>query len=308
MTDRVRVSRMDSEQRLRVGLVGAGPWARTVHAPGLADHPGAELTTVWARRADAARELADVHGTAVSETFDELLAQVDAVSFAVPPPTQAELATLAAKAGKHVILEKPIAPDVVTAERLADAVATAGVASLVMLTLRFAMETRDWLGALEDAGGWTGGSARWLSGALLGGDYSGSPWRHESGALADIGPHAFDLLDAALGRIEKVLAAHRTPEDLWHLMFAHEGGATSTATLSLRLPVRPTVVEVAVYGHHGFRSLGRKPGAAPECYTALLDDFAAMIATGTTSHPCDVHRGLHLQRVLDEARQIAYHD
>lgn len=292
---------------LRVGLVGAGPWARAVHAPGLADHPGTELIAVWARRPDTARQLADGHGASVAETFDELLSQVDAVSFAAPPTIQAELATRAAQAGKHVILEKPIAPDAVAAERLAGAVAEAGVASLVMLTLRFAMETRDWLAALAGAGGWTGGSARWLSGALLGGDYAGSAWRHESGALADVGPHAFDLLDAVLGPIQKVLAAHRTPDDLWQLMFAHADGATSSATLSLRTPVRPTVVEIAVYGEHGFRTLGRKAGAAPESYAALLDDFAAMIATGTTSHPCDVRRGLHLQRILDEARRAAYH-
>ncbi|HJQ44959.1 MAG TPA: Gfo/Idh/MocA family oxidoreductase [Amycolatopsis sp.] len=297
----------DSITQLRIGLVGAGPWARSVHAPGLVDHPGTELTTVWARRADAALEVAELRGASVSASFDELLAQVDAVSFAVPPTIQVELATRAAQAGKHVILEKPIAPDAVAAERLAHAIGGAGVASLVLLTLRFAPETRDWLAALADTDGWTGGSARWLSGALLGGAYSGSLWRHESGALADIGPHAFDLLDAALGPIEQVLAAHRTPEDLWHVMFAHVGGATSTATLSLRLPVRPTVVEIAVYGKPGFRTLGRKPGAGPASYTALLDEFAAMIATGATSHPCDVHRGLHLQRILDEAYQIAYH-
>jgi predicted dehydrogenase len=293
------------DEQLRVGLVGAGPWAKSVHASGLADHPGTTLTTVWARRPEAARELADAHGASVSESLDDLLGQVDAVAFAVPPSVQAGLAIEAAKAGKHLILEKPIASDLATAERLAEAVSAAGVASLVMLTLRYAIETRDWLSDLAAAGGWTGGNARWLSGALLGGVYSGSAWRHESGALADIGPHVFDLLDAALGPITEVVAAHRSPEDLWHVMFAHEGGATSTATISINLPVRPTVADFAVYGEHGYRALGRKPAAAPDSYTALLDDFAAMIATGTTSHPCDVQRGLHLQRILDQVAQ--YH-
>jgi len=294
---------MTTEERLRVGLVGGGPWARSVHAPGLADHPGTALTAVWTRRPEAARELAAAHDAEAAETFDELLGQVDAVSFAVPPVIQAELAVAAAKAGKHVILEKPIAPDVVAAERLADAVGEAGVASLVMLTLRFSMETRDWLRAVDEAGGWTGGDARWLSGALLGGAYSGSQWRHDDGALADVGPHVFDLLDAALGRIVRVLAAHRTADDLWRVLLEHEGGATSTASLTMRLPVRPTIADFAVYGQHGCRTFSRKPGGgAAEAYTALLDDFAAMIATGTTSHPCDVRRGLHLQRILDEVR------
>jgi predicted dehydrogenase len=291
--------------QLRVGLAGAGPWAGNVHAPGIADHPGTELTTLWARREDRARDLAEPYGAGVSANFDELLDQVDAVAFAVPPAVQAELAVRAAEAGKHVILEKPIAHDLAGAERLAAAVSEAGVASLVVLILRYAMETRDWLAGIAEAGGWAGGSARWISGALLDGPYQGSRWRQEQGALHDIGPHALDLLDAALGRITRVLGAHRTDDDLWQLVLAHDGGAVSTATLTMRLPVQPSVVEVAVYGEHGFRTLARKSGAANAAYTALLDDFAAMVASGVTGHPCDVHRGLHLQRLLHEAREQA---
>lgn len=293
--------------QLRVGLVGTGPWATTVHAPGLADHPGTTLAAVWARRADAAKELADAHGAIGTDQLDELFSQVDALAFAVPPAVQAELAVKAAEAGKHLILEKPIAADLAGAQRLADAVAANDVASLVMLTLRFSTQTREWLEGITRAGGWRGGGARWLSGALLGGQYATSAWRQDTsgGALADIGPHAFDLLDAALGRITDVLAAHRGEDDLWQLLLAHEGGATSTATLSLHLPVQPTVVEIAVYGEHGYRTLGRKAGTAGESYTALLDDFAAMIASGTTTHPCDVRRGLHLSSIIERARALA---
>ncbi|GAA5157336.1 MULTISPECIES: Gfo/Idh/MocA family protein [Amycolatopsis] len=293
------------DEQLRIGLVGAGPWAHGVHAPGIADHPGTTLTTVWARRPDAARELAESHGASVSSTLEELLGQVDAVAFAVPPAVQAELALEAAKAGKHVILEKPIAPDLAAAEQLTDAVVSAGVASLVVFTLRYAVETREWLEDLAAVGGWTGGGARWLSGALLAGPYSASPWRHDSGALADVGPHVVDLLDAALGPITDVLAAHRSPQDLWQLVFAHEGGATSTATLSMNLPIEPSVTEIAVYGEHGYRALQRRPVPGVERFTALLDDFAAMIATGTTTHPCDVRRGLHVQRILHRVLQVA---
>jgi predicted dehydrogenase len=292
------------DQTLRVGLVGTGPWAAKVHAPGLADHPGTTLTAVWSRRPEPARELAENHGAVAAGSFDELLARVDAVAFAVPPAVQGDLARKAAEAGKHLILEKPIAGDLASAQRLADAVSTAGVAALVMLTLRFSAQTRDWLAGLAEDGGWRGGGTRWLSGALLGGAYQGSAWRQDDGALADIGPHALDLMDAALGKITKVLASHQAPDDLWQLVLEHEGGATSTATLSLRLPIDPTVVEFAVYGEHGYRILSRRAGSSSESYTALLDDFAAMVACGATSHPCDVHRGLHLQRVIHEARRL----
>ncbi len=293
--------------QLRVGLIGTGPWAKTVHAPGLADHPGTVLSAIWARRPEAAKELADAHCAVVADSVDDLFAQVDAVAFAVPPAVQAELGVRAAEAGKHLILEKPIAADVAGAQRLTDAVASADVAALVMLTLRYSAQTREWLDGIAEAGGWAGGGARWLSGALLGGQYATSAWRQEAGgALADIGPHALDLLDAALGPITDVVAARESANDLWHLMLAHEGGAISTATLSLRLPVQPTVVELAVWGEHGYRTLGRKPGSAQESYTALLDDFAAMIASGTTAHPCDVRRGLHLQKLIERAREIAH--
>ncbi|WP_410627240.1 Gfo/Idh/MocA family protein [Amycolatopsis sp. cmx-8-4] len=295
-----------AEGQLRVGLVGAGPWATTVHAPGLADHPGTALTAVWARRPEAAQALADTHCATAAESIEDLFAQVDAVAFAVPPSIQAELGVRAAEAGKHLILEKPIAADLAGAQRLADAVAAADVAALVVLTLRYSAQTQEWLAGLAQAGGWAGGGARWLSGALLGGRYAASEWRQDDGgALFDIGPHALDLLDAALGPITDVVAARRSPGDTWQLMLAHENNVVSTATLALRLPVQPTVVEVAVWGQHGYRTLGRKPGSASESYTALLDDFAAMIASGTTAHPCDVRRGLHLQALIERARELA---
>jgi hypothetical protein len=64
-------------------------------------------------------------------------------------------------------------------------------------------------------------------------------------------------------------------------------------------------VETFVYGERGHRALGGWSTPPRECFTALLDDFVAMVASGTTTHPCDVRRGLHLQRVLEAARRRA---
>ncbi|GAA3431563.1 Gfo/Idh/MocA family protein [Kutzneria kofuensis] len=289
------------EDQLRVGLIGAGPWATTVHAPGIADHPGTRLTAVWARRRDAAAELAGRYGAEVADDPDQLIDQVDAVAVAVPPAVQADLALRAARAGKHLLLEKPLAGTVEDARRIAGTIADNDLASLVMLTLRFSPEVIDWLAELGKVGGWTGGSAQWLSGALLGGQYSTSQWRHDQGALFDVGPHAFDLLDAALGPITEVIAAHKADNDLWHLILSHENDVTSTATLSMRLPTRPTVVDFAVYGSHGHRALGGRQTSAQQAYTAMLDDFVAMVHSGVHTHACDAQRGLRLQTVLDQA-------
>jgi predicted dehydrogenase len=287
------------ENQVRVGLIGAGGWARRVHAPRLADHPGVQLVSVWARRRDAARELAEAHCAQVADDPAALIDQVDAVAFAVPPAVQAELALQAVNAGRHVILEKPIGSTVDEAERLAGAIADKGVASIVALVRRFAHETGQWLDGLHELGGLAGGNAQWLSGALLSPDYVDSVWRHEHGALLDIGPHVIDLMDAALGPIVDIVGATRGSHDLWHLLLAHEAGATSTISMSLKLPTRPTVVEFSVYGDHGYRSLPGRDTPADQCYTALLDDFVAMVHSGTTNHPVDAQRGLHLQRVID---------
>jgi predicted dehydrogenase len=293
------------DEQLRVGLVGAGPWAQMIHAPGIANHPGTTLTGVWARRADAARELAGAHGAEPFEDYTAMLSTVDAVAFCVPPAVQGPMAIEAATAGKHVILEKPIAESVEVAERLAAAVADAGVASLVVLTRRYAPETKELLTQLHRTGGWTGADGRWLTGALLDGPFSNSQWRHEKGALDDIGPHAFDLLDAALGEITDVIAANVSETGLWQLILQHAGGATSTLSLTLSLPLQPPFADFTVFGPNGHRTLNSRDTSAQDCFTNLLDDFVAMVHSGTTTHECDVRRGLHLQRVIDLARRKA---
>ena len=292
-------------EALRVGLVGAGPWGRDVHAPGLVAHPGTELTAVWTRRPEAAQELARRHGATAAATFEELLSEVDAVAFAVPPAVQEDLAVRAARAGRHLIVEKPIASTVDGALRLADAVREADVVALVMLTLRYAPETVAWLERVRATGGWSGAGARWLSGAFLGERYGGSPWRQAAGALLDVGPHVIDLLDAALGPVSDVVAARGAETGLWQLMLAHEGGAISTATVSASLPVDPTVVELHVYGEHGVLPLAARQTPRTECYRAMLDDVVELVRTGRREHPCDLRRGLHLQRVISAALSAA---
>ena len=284
---------------LRMGLVGAGPWAHRVHGPGIAAHPGTDLVGVWARRPEAAASVAAAAGGATPmATFDDLLAAVDAVTFAVPPAVQAPLAQRAVEAGRHVILEKPLAPSVEEAERLVAAAERAGVATLMVLTFRYGTEVTTWLDDVRRVGGWHGGAARWLSATLLDMRYEASPWRHDGGALADIGPHTLDLLDAALGPITRVLHAHfAEPGAVWHLLLGHESGATSSATLTMHTPAEPQVNDFTVFGTHGYRHLDAS-GDAGTRYAALLDTFVDMVRTGTTEHPTDIRRGLHIQRLL----------
>ena len=89
-------------------------------------------------------------------SFDALLDHCDAVAFAIAPEAQPPLAIRAARAGKAVMLEKPVAADVAAAREVAEAVADAGVGSMVVLTARYASAVRAFLGqarAFDACGG-----------------------------------------------------------------------------------------------------------------------------------------------------------
>lgn len=292
---------------LRIGLVGAGPWAWRVHAPAAAGHPRYRFRGVWTRRAEAAEELCAAFGGTAYRTLDDLVDACDVVAFAVPPGVQAALVPAVAAAGRHVVLEKPLAADLPGARAVADAVASAGVRSATVLTLRFDRAVRSWLAAMPDdpPGPDTVGVARWLSGALLGGPYHRSAWRAEHGALLDVGPHVIDLMDRALGPVTGVDAARHTDPDLWRIGLAHAGGARSTLTMSLRLPVDPTETEFAVFGGRAGRHvLGPRSDDGVACYARLLDELATAVGTGADP-PVDAARALRVQEIVDEILRAA---
>jgi predicted dehydrogenase len=199
------------------------------HAPAIAAGPETELAAVWARRLDAATALATAHGAQPVASHDDLLDACDAVAFAVPPDVQAEMAVAAARRGRSLLLDKPIAADLAAAERLADEVATAGVGSIVLFTLRYCGDIITFVDAAR-ARRWESAEHWNISDGFLSGPFSHSPWRHERGAVLDIGPHAFDLLDAVCGPIVDVRATER--DGLVTVECEHASGTRSVARVS----------------------------------------------------------------------------
>ncbi|THA26533.1 Gfo/Idh/MocA family oxidoreductase [Streptomyces sp. RKND-216] len=286
-----------AHEPVRVGLVGAGPWARAMHARMLAAGPETTLTAVWARRPEAAREVAGPCGADVAESFDALLGRCEAVAFAVPPAVQAQLAPRAARAGKAVLLEKPLGPDLRTARGVAEAVAEAGVVSQLVLTKRYHPATRDFLRRAAGAEV-AGARSCYLHGAFLGGDLA-TAWRLEHGALLDLGPHLLDLLDETVGRITTVRGTG-DPRRWIELTCAHENGAVSQASLSgaVNLPRARTRVELLGPGPELVYDTAELDHE--ECWPVLRAEFAAAVRTGRAS-PLDAHRGLRLQQLLEQA-------
>ncbi|MET8473103.1 Gfo/Idh/MocA family oxidoreductase [Streptomyces sp. NPDC006422] len=279
---------------VRVGLVGAGPWARTMHARMLAAGPETRLTAVWARRPEAARATAELYGAAVAACFDELLDGCEAVAFAVPPSVQAELAPRAAKAGKALLLEKPLALDLAAAERLADAVDEAGVVTQLVLTKRYHPTTRAFLDRAQQMTV-TGARSCYLHGAFLGGDFATS-WRLEQGALYDLGPHLLDLLDAAVGPIASIRATGDSRRWI-ELTCEHENGAVSQASLSGSVSRPRALTRVELFGPGPELVYDTADIDHDECWPILRREFAESVRAGRSGE-LDVRRGVRLQRLL----------
>ncbi|MEZ5158124.1 MAG: Gfo/Idh/MocA family oxidoreductase [Candidatus Nanopelagicales bacterium] len=282
---------------VRVGLVGAGPWAGMFHAPMLAAGPETTLAVVYARRIEAARELAERFGTHATDDFDEFLGRCDAVAFAVPPDVQARLAPLAAAAGKPLLLEKPLALSVTAAQQMVDAIDQAGVPTQLMLTLRYTARIRQFLDQARQFDAF-GARAAWISGAFLPGSPFSTPWRLEYGALLDVGPHVLDLLDAALGPIRST-SVLGDPHTWVAVTAVHEGGAVSDVAVSSVVP--GFVWECSLFGPAGeLHAPQAGEDETAEVQPVIAAEFAQVVRSGR-SHELDAHRGLFLQRLLRHA-------
>jgi predicted dehydrogenase len=292
---------------LRFGLVGTGHWARITHAPALAATDGIDFAAVWGRNAGAARELADRYYVTAYDDIPGLVAKVDAVAFAVPPGVQAPIAVRAARAGKHLLLEKPIAISAADADALVDAVEQANVASVVFFTARFQADVRAWLSEVTAAGGWAGRCAVWLGSALREGNPFNTPWRRDKGGLWDLAPHLISLLWASLGPVRSV-TARAGPADVTHLILRHEPGATSTVTVTLNAPQSAELADLFLWGEAGRSAAPVETDQPVTPLRTALTELAANARSGQTAHPCDVRFGRDVGHVLEDAQhQIGEH-
>jgi predicted dehydrogenase len=285
---------------VRVGLIGAGPWARDMHAPMLAAGPETTLTAVWARRPDAAAALADGHGAVAAATPEELFDRCEAVAFAVPPSVQAPLAVRAARAGKALLLDKPLGAGLAEAREVASAVAEYGVVSQMVLTKRYHPATRDFLAAARTMKV-TAARSCYLHGAFLGGEMA-TGWRLTEGALLDLGPHLLDLLDTAVGPIA-ALRATGDPRRWVELTCEHENGAVSQASLSGAVRLPRATARVELFGPDQELTWDSAGASHRESWPLLRAEFAAAVRSGVPG-PLDAARGLRLQELIAAAAGV----
>ncbi len=212
-----------------IGIIGAGHFG-AVHARAIADVEGIRLAASC--RGEGAQRLAQEFGGTAHADWPDLLADpsVDAVVIATPHDTHEEIAIAAANAGKHILLEKPMAPTPEACDAIIAAADGAGVALMAGHVMHFSqpcLVARDIIASGDLGRPILGTSAMikfWM-------ESNRSEWhtRFETGGgmLMTAGIHALDRLVFLMGdRVAGVNALYGT--------FFHDQPADDTALLSLR--------------------------------------------------------------------------
>lgn len=214
-----------------IGIIGAGHFG-AVHARAMAEVPGLKLVASCRENKAAAQAFADEFGGNSYGDWQSLLADpaVDAVVIATPHHLHEEIAIGAARAGKHILLEKPMAPTSRACDAINAAVAEAGVQLMVGHVMHFALPC---LKAMEI-----------IKSGVIGKPVMGSSWmiklwmesnrrdwhlRTDSGGgmLMTAGIHALDRLVWLMG--EDVVGVNALAGT-----FFHEQEADDTALIGLR--------------------------------------------------------------------------
>ena len=127
-------------KELRVGIIGCGGIAQAAHLPHWDGLEGAKIVAVADVVEESARKTAEQYGAEAWYTdFNELIARddIDAVDVTTPPKWHAPAAIAAAEAGKHVLVEKPMARTVAECDAMIAAAKKSGVVLMVTHHDRF---------------------------------------------------------------------------------------------------------------------------------------------------------------------------
>ncbi len=198
----------------RVGIAGYGFMGRFHHAAYAKTKAGdvvavfdvnPEAFAAEATEGNIGVAQADLTGVRQFSEYDALLKEVDVVDICTPTPFHLEMVMQAFAAGKHVLLEKPMALSLKECEEMLAAAASAGTTFMVAHCVRF------WPGydvLLEAAGDGRWGPLRSVTFTRIGGCAFWSPWfmseEKSGGAVLDLMVHDFDICRVLGGMPEAV--------------------------------------------------------------------------------------------------------
>ena len=296
---------MTAGGRLRVALLGTG-WIMDFHARAVLEHPGAELAAAANWRQPSLGRLAGRYGIAATTTDWRALAAdpgIDAAVVGTPNALHAAQAIAFLEAGKHVLVEKPMARTVAEADAMVAAAHASGAFLMVAHCWRFHPDVRA-LRARVEAGqlgrivktrsygghaGW--GPSGWFTDPELAG----------GGALVDMGVHAIDTTRYLLGDPEpvRVCAAVGTRygayavDDDAVLLLTWDNGVTSVVEAGWWQPhLGGLEADTELYGTGGYArvwDMTEPPPGYEHCtqpmYSAQLAEFVDAVAAGRQPRP-----------------------
>ena len=200
-----------------IGIVGCGMIAN-FHARAIADAEGAHLVGACSRRKEEYEPFAAEHNCRGFASLEEMLADPDvqAVSICTPSGLHLDPAVAAAKAGKHVIVEKPLEITTERCDQIIQACEKAGVQLSVAFQSRFHESSRLMKEAVDSGrfGKVTMGDAyvKWYRSQAY---YDSGEWRGTwkldgGGALMNQAIHSVDLLVWLMGPVKRISAMTST--------------------------------------------------------------------------------------------------
>ena len=290
---------------LRVALLGTG-WIMDFHARAVHEHPGAELVAGANWRQPSLAAFAERHAVPRTTTdWRELAADpgVDAAVVGTPNALHAEQAIAFLEAGKHVLVEKPMARTLAEAEAMVAAARASDAFMMVAHCFRFHPDVRALrarvaageLGEIVKTRGY-GAHARWgPSGWFTDPELAGG------GALLDMGVHAIDTTRYLLGDPEPVRACAAVGtryggyavDDDAILLVRWSNGTNSIVEGGWWQPhVGGLEADTELYGTGGYArvwELTEPPPGYEHCtqpmYSAQMAEFVDAVAAGRQPRP-----------------------
>jgi predicted dehydrogenase len=244
---------------VRVALIGCGRIAQVAHLPALEKADGVRLVAVSDPSAEVAESVARRYGVPSAYTDQEqVLADesVEGVIVAAPDRFHYPITAEALRAGKHVLVEKPLASTVAEAEALSDLVDQTGLALQVGAMKRhdqgvqYAREfITDRLGDVRSFNAWyrIGDLRPGIEATLFPHVYADLTARTAEATfkadrrrylLATHGAHVFDTVRFLLGDVASVVARHREDgkDQIWHVLLTAISGAVGTVSITADVP------------------------------------------------------------------------
>lgn len=264
-----------SGKPVRVGLIGAGLVAQRAHLPAYAESPEADLVALASGRLEMAKEVASRFGIPhVHELWQDLVAdpEVEAVDVCAPNYLHAEMAITAARAGKHVLVEKPMALSLEEAGAMIEAAQAAGVTLMVAHNLRFVPIYEQVKRIVQEGVIGRPLAARGVFMHAGPDEFWGADsdwfWRPEmagGGSLLDMGVHMIDLMRWFIDRpvVEVTAMTSRllkpTPfDDNAFVIMRFDDGLLAGVQSSWSARPQPDR-QVTIHGELGYVAMGRVP-------------------------------------------------